>query len=173
MGCDFRMVSADGKQRLHMLLFAFLWFAGLLLGLRAAHLPGSAYTSLMLAAFESRVSIVGLAAVLLLPFLFSAFAVFISQPWLLLPIAFGKAVAFGCCVGGISVAFGSAGWLARWLLMFSDCCMLPVLCWFWLRCLSGGKMPAKDLAVCVTAAVVIGSLDYGIVSPFLAKLIDS
>lgn len=126
----------------------------------------------MRAAANGRVSITGLLSAFLLPLLFSAFAVYISQPWLLVPVAFGKAFSFSYLAFGVTLAFGSAGWLVRSLLMFSDCLTLPLLWWFWLCCIRASDRDAlRSFLVTCTAALMIGCLDYGAVSPLLRNLI--
>lgn len=157
-----------------VLLLALFWCIGLLCGCAASRQAEAYLVPLMSAAAAHRVSIVGLLAVLLLPLLFSAFAVFISEPRLLLAAAFLKAFTFGFTAWGITVAFGMAGWLIRSLLLFSDCCMLPFLFWFWLRHISGERAAVRnDLAVCTAVAVLVGSIDFWKVSPFLALLIET
>lgn len=70
-------------------------------------------------------------------------------------------------------AYGSAGWLVRWLLMFSDILTLPLLCLFWLRAFSHERSQSLCFAAAVgVIAVFIGSLDYTVVSPFAAMLIS-
>lgn len=156
-----------------IILLAFFWTLGLFLGIYSSFPMEDSFFRLMRAAAGCRVSIVGLFAVLILPFLFSAFAVYFSQPWLLLLICFLKAYCFGFCCFLTQISFGSAGWLLRLLLLFSDCCILPVLCWFWIRHISGEKRALwQDLAVCAAASLLIGGVDYCVISPFLATLID-
>ena len=126
----------------------------------------------MRAAVYSRVSISGLLSAMLLPLLFSAFAVYISNTWLLIPIAFSKAFAFAFLGIGILVSFGSAGWLVRLLLMFGDIVMLPVLWWYWQKALTARQNPLPHCAAAAAFALLIGGLDYCVISPFLANLIS-
>lgn len=148
------------------------WFFGLAAGVGLSFLADDSFLSTMRAAASSHVSIIGLLSAILLPLLFSAFAVYISQPQLLLPVAFCKAFLFSYLAFGVTAAFGTAGWLVRGLLMFSDCLTLPLLWWFWLRCL---RIPKEDATHCFffacAAALLIGCVDYCTVSPFLANLI--
>ena len=127
--------------------------------------------SLMRAAADSRVSIVGLLSVIFLPFLFSAFAVYLRQPWWLLPIAFCKAFSFALVFLGITAAYGSAGWLMRLLLMFSDLWTLPLLCYFWLRYATGERRLAlRVIPSYLCAVLLIAIIDHCLISPFLANL---
>lgn len=160
-------------RRACIVLLALFWCVGLFFGIYTACSFNDAFVPLMRAAVQCRVSIVGLLLILFLPFLFAAFAVYFSQPWLLLVIGFVKAFSFGFCCFAAQSCFGSAGWLVRLLLLFSDSCMLPVLCWFCVRHISGDLMAIrKDLILALALAIVVGSIDYYWVSPFLAALID-
>jgi hypothetical protein len=117
------------------------------------------------------VSITGLIASVFLPFLIAAFAAYISVPQLMYPLVFLKMMLFclcGCCIYNV---YGSAGWLVRVLLQFSDCCMVPVLCWFCLRHISGSAVSLwKDFVISTVAAGIVGIIDYCLISPFLASL---
>jgi len=105
--------------------------------------------------------------------LFSAFAVYISQPVLLIPIAFCKAFLFSYTSIGILTAFGSAGWLIHLLFMFGDILTLPLLWYFWSKFLSDNCSHAIRclLPILITAAF-IGYTEYRVISPFLANLIS-
>lgn len=154
-------------------LLACAWFSGLVAGVFCSLSASDSLFPTMRAAVQSCMSIPGLLSAILLPLLFSAFAVYISQPWLLIPIAFVKTFRFSFLAVGVMAAYGSAGWLIRWLLMFSDSLMLPVLWWYWSASLDRrGLAIAKASAVVLSVMIMIGSLDYCVISPFLANLIS-
>ena len=94
------------------------WTLGLIAGAFSSVSAGDILLPTMRAALCSGVSISGLLTVTLLPLLFSALAVYISKPMLLLPIAFGKGFLYSFWAGGILRLFGSSGWLVQLLLMF-------------------------------------------------------
>lgn len=153
-------------------LLALCWCLGLLLGILAASASDD-LVSMMRRSLSCPVSIPGLLAATVLPFLLSAYAVSLSEPWLLLPICMVKAFGFGFCAFGVSLAFGSAGWLVRLLFLFSDVCVIPVLFFYWLRHIRGDAARSyRDLVCCLIAAVAIGAMDLYFVSPFLVKLIE-
>ncbi len=167
-----RSVLPARRQFACKFLLTVFWLTGLGLGICFAVHAGDSLILMMRSAAAAPVSITGLMAVLALPFLITALAVYLSQPRLLLVLAFVKACCFGFCASSIDTAFQSAGWLVRYLLMFSELCYLPVLTWFWMRHISGfGRTAVKDLAVCAGAAVAIGLVDYCFVSPWLAMLL--
>lgn len=160
-------------RKVSLTILAVVWLLGLLLGTVISICAGDSLVSLMRMAVSGRVSISGLLSAMVLPFLLSALAVYIQKPVLLVLIAFGKAFLVSYLGLGAMAAYGSAGWLVRWLLMFSDCCSLPLLWLYWLRLLSGKRRFASiETAALMIAVVLIGSLDYCVVSPFLAVLIS-
>lgn len=152
-------------------LLACCWCVGLLAGACSAASISNSFFLLMRAA-QSGVSIFGLLMTALLPFLFTALAVFLSEPRLFLPIAFCKAFSFAYCGVGIGLAYGLAGWLVRFLLLFSDGCLIPVLYWFWLKHISDLRRSAPiELASGCGFAILAGLLNYGLISPLTAMLI--
>ena len=154
-------------------LFCLSWCAGLLFGTLFAAAAGLEYFALMRPIRNSRVSIVCLIAAQLLPFLSAAYAAHISKSWIVIAVCACKVFSFAFCGYLVWSCFGSAGWLIRLLFLFTDICMVPVLCWFSLRRISGRSISAKkDLFVCVGLAVLITSFDYTVISPFLAQVID-
>ena len=155
-----------------MFLLACAWFLGLISGVLISLSASDILFPTMRAAISSCVSISGLLSAILLPLLFSAFAVYVSNYRLLIPIAFMKAFLFSFLGTGILASFGSAGWLIRALLMFSDIAILPLMWWYWLSALSGSENMAARSAAAFLSAILIGSLDYCVISPFLANLIS-
>ncbi len=147
-----------------------LWIAGLLAGMGLAHTGDTFF--LTMRGTIGAVSIPGLFLVLYLPFLLAAFAILISRRWLILPILTLKAFSFGFLVHGLEFAYGDSSWLLGLLLMFSGIATVPVLLWFLCRRLRQGIAGFyRDAAVYAVYAAVIGSLDYLVISPFLASLI--
>ena len=152
------------------ILLPVVWCLGLFLGI-AFSCCSDTFSSLMRVALWSDVSIVGLATVILLPYLLTAVAVFISQPILILSVAFCKAFLFAACGSAIALAFGYSGWLIRMLLQFSDCTGIPVLYLLWNRCLNRDRM---QLIGAFTAALallfVLGSIDHWVIAPFVSMV---
>ena len=154
-------------------LLAFCWIAGLVCGIWVCLSAGSSFSSWMRSTVYGSVSIVSLHFVTILPFLLSAFAFFISSPALLLAICFCKAFFLSFISLGVYQAFGSAGWLIRHLLLFSDCMSAPLLYWYWRHHLLSNDSFCVWKSACVLAlSILIGSINYCIISPFLASLID-
>lgn len=151
---------------------ALIWCVGMLFGALASLTADISYSSTMHAALFGSLSISGLLAALLLPLLITAFAVYFSKPIWILPLAFLKAFMFAFTATGLMVSFGSAGWLVRLLLMFSDTLVLPILWLVWLLSLESGSDAA--FRYCLPAAAfifLICCFDFTVVAPFLARLI--
>ena len=154
---------------------AFLLFAfgalGLMLGtLLAASADTSLFPLMRQVAFNP-VSIVTSLAAQLLPFLIAAYAVSISRPWLLTTVCSYKLFSFAYTGALIQIAFGSAGWLVRFLFLFSDIILVPCLCWYCFRRTMGEYDGKKDFGICVGIAAATALISYLIISPFLAKIL--
>lgn len=169
------MAHYDGLRKVslhHMpcgLVLAFCWCLGFVFGVFLFLYAGTPDISLMRRTVYDSVSIVSLIGIGLLPFLFTVYAVFLSKLWLLFPICFCKACLFAFVAIGISVAFSSAGWMMRRLLLFCDSVWCVLLYFLWYRLLTGRK--ASWLAI-ILAGILTGGIEYYIISPFLAGLIE-
>lgn len=159
------------RKDLHRLL-AFCFCLGLAGGSFTFLLAGKTLLPLMRSALYAPVSIVGILCVSVFPILISAYAVFLSNFLLLLSLSFARAFLFSFVSLGISQAFASAGWLMQGLLLFGGWTSLPVLYWYWLRNLSPGRrFHWGETALAFTLSGLLGSIHFGIISPFLVRLI--
>ena len=153
-------------------VLALFWTGGLASGIWTWCFADDSIVSLMRSAVSGSVSIVSLLCVTGLPFLLSAFAVFLSSPWALWFLALGKGFVTSFVAMGTAACFGCAGWLIRLLLCFSDFVGTPLLYWYWLRCFRNcGNKPALHTILVGALLFLIGSVDYCLVAPFLADLI--
>ena len=154
------------------LFLAFFWLGGILFGLWISCYAGDPLLSMMRSAVVSSVSIVGLMLAAALPFLLSAFAVFISGPGWLLPVSFVDGFLYGFACLTVVRAYGSAGWLIRPILCFSICASAPLTYIYWLRRVHNAQKPSvMETFFFLSCAVLIASIDYSLISSFLAELI--
>lgn len=167
----FSLGSSDSWRKGSRNYLAFSWIAGLAAGSFAYMASGEWILPLMRSVLYAPVSIVGILCVSLFPILISAYAVFLSNSRLLLPICFVKAFLFSFASMGIWVSFASAGWLMRILLLFTDWTCLPILYWFWLRSLKHRVGLWETILVCSLTGF-LGSISFRIISPFLVRLIE-
>jgi len=160
-------------QHWRQIVCFFAWTAGLFLGVFLANHVHDNYFLLMRMAAKSRVSIVGLLTSAVLPFLFVFYFAYIRRFWPIIAVCFLKGFLFCAGAAAVSVAFGSAGWLVRLLLLFTDICLLPIFSWLVLRhCGASARPLQKDAVICSAMVLLICSLDYCVVSPYLAMLIE-
>ena len=143
---------------------------GLILGtLLAANANSSILPMMRLSDFGS-VSIVFHLVAQLLPFLIAAYAVSISRRWLLNAVCSCKLFSLAYTGALIWIAFGSAGWLVRFLFLFSDIILSPVFCWYCFRRLMGDFDEKKDIWICLGITVITALIYCLFISPFLAKI---
>lgn len=167
----YKHIISRHSRAVSLLLLASFWTTGLLIGYTVA---AKTSISLLMRAFTlERVSIVGLVLVTILPLILSAAAYRLSVPYFILPIAFIKAFLFSFCACALALVYTDAGWLARWLYIFSDSLMVIFLLWFWVRNIPNVKGSVqKDFVICLIAASLLISIDYFIVSPFSVMLFN-
>lgn len=166
----FSFLSENWHRYCIPLLNAF-WVVGLLSGI----LVSLSFRELLVPMLRQAVcednSVSGFLVVSVLPFIFCAYSVSLSEHWLLPLIGGLKALSFGFCACGVALAFGQSGWLIRMLLLFSDCITVPLLYWFSLRHISGRTSRVlRDMVVVIVVLLVVGYADCMVVSPFLARL---
>lgn len=155
------------------LLLAFVWFLGLESGKFYAGQASNTYLLLMRAAALCRPSIIGLAVSVLVPLLITIGSVYFSRPSVIYVLAFLWAALFGYSSACLRLVFGSADWLIRILFLFSHCFSAPLLCWLMIRNIYGIRPSfLKESLIVILIALTIGSVDYFVISPFLAALIS-
>lgn len=160
------------KRKLNKLFLAFLWAAGLIAGGFAFRYTGSDFVSQMPLAVSSQPSIFGLLISSFLPFLFSAYAVYIGLPRLLYGIGFLKACALGYISSCVVCAFGSAGWLVRWLFLFTDISAAAVLYCYCHRHISGvRKLSSGSFAAYAGVLLAVSCFDYSVISRLLLRVL--
>ena len=148
----------------------FFWCMGLCTGSFAAVHTTCPLSSLMGAAASGGVSIIGLFVSLCVPFMISVLCLRFHALILIYLTAFCKAVILGFCSCAVYCCFGSAGWLVRGLLLFSEIISCTALLWLVLKHISGSDHLLRDSVLCGTVIAAAGLADYLAVSPFLAEL---
>ena len=161
----------DHFHRKGPFLLTVFFLLGHLLGVWVSGHASDFLFSAMRTVVSSRVSIIGLLSALVLPFLFSAFAVYMTQPMLLFPIAFWKAFLFSYLSAGLLSAWGSAGWLVMPLVMFCSLCSMPVLYWYWQRHIGGEHFRWGTFSFTLAVLAAIGIVNLFVIEPFLVRII--
>ena len=148
-------------------LLAFYYLFGFALGLSFSFFSGVT-SSLMHSFSDYAVSIVWFLIHLLLPFLFSVFAVCISAPELLYCICMLKAFLLSYLSVFLMIVYSNYGFLKRTLILFSDYISIPVLFFFWYRHISGiTELNTSEIVFFLLILIGIGVLDYYFISRFL------
>ena len=167
----FRCHILQSSRRVSVIILAFTLLFGFIIGSLCSGFADPSFASMMRTAALSRVSIVGLLPVLLLPFLFSAFAVLIGYRWLIYPVIFSKAFLISYLSSVIFASYPDSGPLFAFLFLMADYMTLPVLCRFWFCCFCQPGIKPVDVYGTVLLILGIGLFDCQVVSPFLASLL--
>ena len=171
MHSNMQLFSRIRRYGLHNYWVVIPWLIALFLGTYCAAMSDPSVFSLVRRPTFGKVSTVCLMAAQLLPFLFAAYAAYISNSILLISVGSVKLFSFGFIGYLIWAAFGSAGWLIRFLMLFSDVTLVPILCLFCLRIHAGRTKVMKELLICMGIVVMIVLLDGFFFSTLLEKMI--
>ena len=160
---------ASGCRKYDTSILACSWTFGLVFGFCAV--TAGSFSPAIYHAADLTPSFFSIISVLLLPVIISLLALYAGWRWVIFPLAFLKALSFAYVGWSVVISFGSAGWLIRLLLMFSDCAAVPLLWWFWNKALTSEFDALVPAAVAAVLTILgIGIMDYGVISPFLANL---
>jgi len=169
----FHPVFSSPFRKSECYFLAFAWVMGLVSGSFVFRYSGSDLVSQMPLAANSQPSIFGLLTSCLLPFLFSAFAVYIRATRLLCGICFMKAFLVSYVSWGVLYAFSGCGWLVRGLLLFTDIWGTVLLYHYCHRHISGLRsFSAGVLGLYASALVLVSGVDQGFISPLLRRLLS-
>lgn len=152
---------------------ACFWLLGLISGAAVAWKTAIIHTSLTQSLYYSDLSVVGFLAMLIFPYLLSAvlFRTSIGKCVFLLILI--KAYSFSWSSVTFLLTFGCAGWLFRLLFMFSSCLTSVLLLWYWIRNFSNDRKGKKsDLFLCLVLTLIIGFIDFSIISPLGVRLLS-
>ncbi len=152
------------------LFLALSWVTGLGFGSLIFRYAGSTLASQMPLAVKCQPSIIGLLTSVMLPFLVSAFAVYIRAPWLLYGVCCLKSFGLAYVSCAVFCAFDSAGWLIRGLFMFTDICGSVALYLYWYRHISGVRSFSwRALGVYCAVVFLAARVDLCFISPMLRR----
>jgi len=161
------------KCNAHVWFLAVLWVVCLFFGRRIALQTEDYLFAMMHTAVSVRVSIVDLLVLQLIPFCLSALAVYISVPYIIYPVCAVKAFLGGYSLGTIGIVYGDAGWLIRFLYLFTDTIMSPLLLWYWFKHISGANHSRhKHFKYVLLGLSAAAALEYFVISPFLVVLMN-
>ncbi len=161
------------QLRFSMIAFWIIWVCGLLSGLYVVSMSDdSAYCVFRLFLY-SQSTLFGLLLTQMLPLAFTCFIFWLSKPCLTSLFVYIKAFLFAYCAFGIVLAYGTAGWMIRWIILFSSSCSTLPLLWFWCRNFTKkGESYCQDLLVCAFSLILICVFDYLAVLPLAKSLVN-
>ncbi len=150
---------------------ALAWLLGLLLGALAC-----AYTDIHFLSKTLPVPFVGssvsaLVSSAVLPFLIAAYSAISGWHCFLPLLCLIRGFLFSFCGCWIYRAYGSAGWLFRFMLQFSEICTAPLFCLFCLRCSRARVFQSRELFLYAALAVFFVCIDFFVISPFWAEIV--
>ena len=172
MGRFLHLDSLSVSYTLKHRTFVSFWFCGLLFGVLFSSLSDGPLYEGIHSSLSCKVQFHCLLSALLMPLIITALSVFLSKLYILYLLAFSKALVFSFVVFTLLTTFESSAWLICWFAMFSDILLLPFLWWLWLRIFSSERKVALQLtAFSGIAILLVCSIDYFWISPFLASLL--
>ncbi len=160
----------DRRNAYHMNL-AFCWLLGSCVGIFFCIKADIPFFLLMRSIPFGSVSIVALLSVALLPFLISAFSAHWLRSYGLNLVSFWESFFSVFLSLGIQCAFGTSGWLMCGLLLFLHSLIMPLLYHYWLQCLKRPSESYAMLTVYGSAVILVVSVYYCVLLPYLAAWI--
>lgn len=172
MSTNFRTSLISRECKIRLCLLALCTTFGAVFGVVFSVTAGSSYSLLMRMAFESPVSIVGSVVATLVPYLISFYVVSTGKPLLIYGICGASMFLFAAEGRLIMTLFGSAGWLACLMLLFSDILLMPMLVWYSTQKLMSYCCDRRTRFLPVYL-VLIETIHYAIISPFWVDVLNT
>ena len=129
------------------------------------------YFLLMRMAACRPVSIVGSAACTLVPFLIFLSLIVHSKPWLVYCFCACKLMLFTAAGYAIHSIYPYGNWLVWLMLQFPDICLIPLMLYLCIRRFTV-TVTRRDVILSIPIAVLVGLINYLLISPFLADLMN-
>ena len=146
----------------------FCWFFGFVIGVYLSFSQDSVCISLMHSVLTVQVSFVGLATSVFIPFILSAFAVYLHLTVIIRMICILKAMATGYCVVSLILLFQVASWVLCLLLLFADSLYQVFLFRFWIRNSNGVQdCFVFDCVSCAGIGTLAVLIQYLFITPVL------
>lgn len=153
-----------------LFLFSLFWFLGLMLGVYYATLLYNSFVPYILDATRQSISsYIRQLVVMFFPWILSLFLFRLPTklPFMLLITA--KAFSFSFSTYAVLLAFSGAGWLIRYLFLFSATLSVLAFLRYWI-CSICGSVTRRTVVQTVIFVIFVVSLDFWIVSPYLISL---
>ncbi len=140
--------------------FAFIsvWLIGLTIGVLLSVYTPTDIRDVVYSLPEGNVSAFALFAANTIPLLFCVVLFQFARPTCAMPVLFLKSLVFAYSSQSIVLAYGNAGWLARWILTMSSSCSAVLLLLF--CCINFDKQGSRLFSSAILTIVIIAILVY-------------
>lgn len=154
-------------------LLALCWVSSILLGIALSVVLADYAIVLIQSLVLKRVSIIGLLLVLFLPISMRLIAKPLSAHWIIYVATALRGISFGFCLFLLLISYSDSAWLLVFFLMFSGIgIQIPVFL-ISIRCLCGSfTYWRRNAFFCLSFAILLGVIDYCVISPFLITLMQ-
>ena len=142
------------------------WLFGLLLGSYFAFKAADVIRALLISHQPSQIPVLGTVLLILAPYAVTAFLERNRARFLILIIILIKASIYSFCSCAMMIAFEEAGWLAKFLFMFSSSSSCVFLLLFWLEGSCLRSINKRHLYIFLLISLFLVIVDYYVISPF-------
>jgi hypothetical protein len=162
-----------GRFTICLFFLSAVWIFGLLAGLCSISVSPASVFYVMYSPLNNALTLTGLLLTQTFPLIISCIIYRSEKLFLILPVVFLKAFSFLYCTLGVVIAYADAGWMMRYLILFSDSCVVVLLLWFWIRNFTGREVCFfRDFLICLSTVIVICLVDYFVIYPLFLRLTD-
>ena len=167
------LMNCHKKSSLYVLLISVYWCLGLIIGAFVVSQITLNTFSLMRSCFYGRSSIVVHLLILNIPLFLSVITVASAKPLLMVPVLFIKAFLLSVCWFVFYSAYGNAGWLTPFTVLFPDIITSIVLIFFIFRNIPHRKASfLTDFLINLVIVIIIGFIDHAVISPLWLDIIN-
>ena len=168
---EFRAVRFLQECRKSWLILALCCLIGAVSGVLIADAVGKYYFHLMRMAVVSPVSIVGTAVSVWIPFLVCVYLIVHFKHWLVYLICTLYIARFAATGYALVATFHQAAWLVRLAVQFPQICLIPCLLYLSI-CRLCNRIRIREVISIVVLAIMVGMIDYLLISPLWTNLIN-
>ena len=151
--------------------FIAAWIVGCCAGVAIFQANKALCLSLMYGVGTCKVSVVGLLTCTAMPFLATAISCIMGSWIPVYMLAFIKAMSYSVCSASIFGLYGTGGWVAQFLLLFSENASIVLLFALWI-CLAHrvGNQRSRYIRISLICALLCCIVNVFLISPFCVSV---
>lgn len=151
--------------------FIAAWIAGSCAGVAIFQANKALCLSLMCSVSTCKVSVIGLLTCMAMPFLVTAISCVIGSWIPVCMLAFIKAMSYSVCSASIFGLYGTGGWVAQFLLLFSENASIILLFALWI-CLMHrvSNQRSHYIRISLFCALLCCMVNVFLISPFCVSV---